>query len=390
MKRKTTVLILIASIALLSCGCGNENATEENMKAVALIQKKDSETEPIQEEEPTAEEIVEEELIEDAEKVLERDVEETEDTEESEEETSEEEKQTDNEESGEDDKIIYDESYVFPEFSFDDLKYSEFCFSSGVGGWATLLTVSADGSFSGEYSDGDLGVTGENYPNGTVYQCVFNGQFTEPVKINDYTYSVQISELYYEHEEGTEEIIDGQRYIYTDVYGFDDAENILIYLPGAPMEKLPEEFRSWLYTSDTALQYYALNNEAWQQGFRSYNIIENLKEDVSLTEYIVHYYEDSIKNDSLTSSEINEKTREIYEWWDYSLNDVWKVLKQTKDDETMGALTAEERQWITMKEQAVAEIGKEYTNKTMQEIAMNRKAAELTKERVYELMELFE
>lgn len=388
MKKKTIFLILIASIALFTCGCGNENTTEENMKAVALIQENNSAAEPIQEEEPTAEEIVaEEEPIEEAEEVPERNVEAIE---EPEAETPEEEQQTDNEESGEDDKIIYDESYVFPEFSFDDLKYSEFCFSSGAGGWATLLTVSADGSFSGEYFDGDLGVTGENYPNGTEYQCVFNGQFTEPVKINDYTYSVQISELYYEHEEGTQEIIDGRRYIYTDVYGFDDAENILIYLPGAPMEELPEEFRSWLYTSDTTLQYYALNNEVWQQGFHSYDIIESLKESVGYTESIARYYEKQIKDDSLTPREISEKTKELYEAWDYRLNDVWKVLKQTKDAETMSALTVEERQWIAMKEQAVAEVGTKYIDQARQETAMNRKAAELTKERVYELMELFE
>ena len=48
----------------------------------------------------------------------------------------------------------------------------------------------------------------------------------------------------YEKEPGTEEIIDGILYRYSDVYGLEDAEDILIYLPGAPLEKLPQEFRS--------------------------------------------------------------------------------------------------------------------------------------------------
>lgn len=51
--------------------------------------------------------------------------------------------------------------------------------------------------------------------------------------------------------------------------------------------------------------------------------------------------ENSIRNDSLTQTEYNEKTQELYELWDYALNDVWNVLKQTQDTETMNALTAE-------------------------------------------------
>lgn len=250
-------------------------------------------------------------------------------------------------------------------FSFADLENVRFCFSSGAGGWATMLTIDADGSFSGEWFDGELGVTGEEYPNGTMYQSDFSGQFTQPVKVNAYTYSVQIHELNYEEEIGREEIRDGVLYCYGDAYGLEEAENILIYLPGAPLAELPEEFRSWVgyydlsETADTVLPFYGLYNETQQCGFSGYNIVDSLKESISRTEECAASLEDSIRNDSLT-----------------------------QDTATMSELITEEREWIIWKEQEAAKAGAAYEGGSMQEMVMNQKAAELTKTRVYELLEL--
>lgn len=101
------------------------------------------------------------------------------------------------------------------------------------------MMIDSDGGFAGEYHDSDMGVTGDGYPSGTQYYCAFQGRFAPLVKINEYTYSTQISAIRYENEVGTEEIKDGIRYIYTDAYGLEDAEDILIYLPGAPLAELP-------------------------------------------------------------------------------------------------------------------------------------------------------
>lgn len=278
-------------------------------------------------------------------------------------------------------------------FSFADFKDLEFSFCSGVGGWATTMYINEDGSFSGVFYDGDLGITGEGYPNGTMYLCDFSGQFTEPVKVNDYTYSMQISELNYEEKAGKEEIRDGVMYCYSTAYGLDDAEDILIYLPGAPLAYLPEEFRSWVgyydlsYTEDTELPFYALNNETQQFGFTSYNIIENLRAGIAFIEEWTAELENSIENDALTQAEYNEKSQELYEMWDGALNSVWGVLKQTQDAEAMSDLTVEEREWIALKEQIVSDAGAEYEGGTIQPMIMNLKAAEMTKARVYELME---
>lgn len=41
-------------------------------------------------------------------------------------------------------------------------------FASGSGGWDTTMTVASDGTFSGTYHDSDMGITGDDYPNGSV------------------------------------------------------------------------------------------------------------------------------------------------------------------------------------------------------------------------------
>ena len=46
----------------------------------------------------------------------------------------------------------------------------------------------------------------------------FSGDFTGLTKINDYTYEMKMENLTYEETPGKEEIADGVKYIYTDVY----------------------------------------------------------------------------------------------------------------------------------------------------------------------------
>lgn len=277
--------------------------------------------------------------------------------------------------------------------SFTELKNLQFVFSSGAGGWGTTMSIQSDGSFSGEFFDGEMGSTGEDYPNGTMYECNFSGQFTQPKKVNDYTYSMQIQEIQYAQEPGTEEILDGVLYSYSTPYGLDDAENLLIYLPGSPLTELPEEYRSWVgyydlsVTEDTELPFYGLYNESAQCGFSSYNLADNMKEMVAYTEESAASLETSIQNDPLTQVEYNDKALQLYECWDSALNTLWGVLLELLDEESMQALTDEELTWIAAKEQAVEEAGSAYEGGSMQSMIMNQKAAELTKIRVYELLE---
>lgn len=279
-------------------------------------------------------------------------------------------------------------------FLFADLALVQFDFSSGAGAWATTMTIAADGSFSGVYNDSDMGDAGEGYPNGTVYRCDFSGRFDDLVKVNEYTYSTRILSMEYAKEFGTEEIIDGTLYVYSEAYGLEGAESILFYLPGAPLAELPEAFRGWIgyynleNREEKELPFYALHNESQHYGFSSYNMIDNIKRSVAADAEWAAYLENSLINDPLNQAEMNETAYQIYRTWDASLNMVWSVLKQTKDAETMRTLTEKEREWIAFKEEEVAKAGAEFEGGSMQGMVMSMAAAELTKARVYELLEL--
>lgn len=124
---------------------------------------------------------------------------------------------------------------------------SKFTFSSGAGGWATVITLNDDGSFKGQYHDSDMGDSGTGYSKGTEYISNFSGKFTMPKKINEYIYSMNLESLDVEGTSGTVYYENDIKYIVSDPYGFDNADEFLIYLPGCPLEETSEEFLSWSF-----------------------------------------------------------------------------------------------------------------------------------------------
>lgn len=277
--------------------------------------------------------------------------------------------------------------------SFEDLQNLEFIFSSGAGAWSTSLIIRPDGSFSGSYRDSDMGDMKEEYPNGTVYQADFTGQFSEPRQTGEHTYRLEILSLDYDKAPGTEEIRGGVHYLYTAAAGLEDTDHLLLYTPGAPLETLPEEFRSWIgyydlaAAEETELPFYALNNEAHQQGFSSYDAVSQMEQLVSSTESQAKQIEQELQTDAhLTQTDLNQKAYEVYALWDSALNQLWGVLKQVKSEDTMERLTAEERAWIQWKDSEVEAAGAEYEGGSMQPMQKNSKAADLTRDRVYELL----
>ncbi len=211
------------------------------------------------------------------------------------------------------------------------------------------------------------------------------------MQVNDYTYSMGIAEISYEKEAGTEEVIDGIQYYYTAPYGLEDAEEILVYLPGAPLGELPQEFRGWVgYYENTRdkLPFYALNNESHQQGFGSYDWVERVRTDVEWAEETAAEYETKILEDtSLSQGELNELSAQMFDLWDIQLNEVWAVLRQTLPQADMEALTAEELEWIAWKEEQLARTGEEAGGGSLAIMLQAQRAAELTRERVYVLLE---
>ena len=153
--------------------------------------------------------------------------------------------------------------------AFSDLQGMRFWHGSGDGGWGTTVLISPDGSFSGYYHNSDEDVTGADYPNGTRRECYFNGNFSPPVKIGEFEYSVKCTSLIPDGTVGKEEIMGGVKVIISEPQGFDGADEFRIYLPGKKTDDLSEKFLSWAHEleSDGALTAYGLYNVAGQQGF---------------------------------------------------------------------------------------------------------------------------
>ena len=151
----------------------------------------------------------------------------------------------------------------------------DFTFCSGAGAWSTELTLNRDGTFSGMHHDSNMGSTGEGYPNGTVYTCRFEGRFEIVGQINEYTYSLRLSELTTSEIPGTEQIVEGGRSIAAEPYGLNGGTDFLLYLPGTPYELLTEEFLRWqlwrgdLDSEKDGLSGYAIRNVATEYGFFS-------------------------------------------------------------------------------------------------------------------------
>ncbi|MBR2036496.1 MAG: hypothetical protein IKA09_02080 [Lachnospiraceae bacterium] len=118
-------------------------------------------------------------------------------------------------------------------------------FTSGAGAWGSRLTLQPDGSFTGNYQDSEMGVNAADYPNGTCYVSVFEGQFTDIEQISDYAWSMKLTKLSTEKEPDTSWIEDGVRYIATEAYGVADGEEFILYASGTPADELPAECRTW-------------------------------------------------------------------------------------------------------------------------------------------------
>jgi hypothetical protein len=95
--------------------------------------------------------------------------------------------------------------------------------------------------------------------------------------VDEYTYSMELDTISVEKEAGEEWIEDNVRYVASEPYGFDNGEEFLLYLPGAPMDELPEEFVYWIsmprawdsYSTPDELPCYGLYNVNGEYGFQS-------------------------------------------------------------------------------------------------------------------------
>ena len=92
--------------------------------------------------------------------------------------------------------------------------------------------------------------------------------------------------------------------------------------------------------------------------------------------------------EAMTQMEMSSHAAALYTLWDDALNYLWAELKSLLPEDEFSTLLDEQLVWITNKEAAVAEAGKEFEGGSAYSMAVSIQGAQITKERVYELYEL--
>lgn len=276
------------------------------------------------------------------------------------------------------------------DFSFSDLQYTEFHFNSGAGAWGTVLLIHPDGSFTGTFQDTDMG-SGEDpeYPNGCVSYSDFSGKFAQPVWLDEHSCTLKILDIQYAQEPGTSEIKDGILYSYDTAYGLTETEGLVLYLPGTPLPELPEDYMPWagLYGHEgTEFPHYGLYNPGHKTGFYSLNVLDKVRFSVQHAEEVAAEV-DTWLEEAYTQADMNYAAQQKYQIWDDALNQLWRDLKELLNEEEMQQLTAEELAWIEEKEAAALEAAAEYEGGSLYPMVYSTTLANLTRERVYELLE---
>ena len=105
------------------------------------------------------------------------------------------------------------------------------------------MKIKANGTYTGEYYDADMGDVGEDYPNGTVYIGTYSGKLGNVRKYNKYLYKVKVIRQKMD-DRPAEEIIDGVRYVSTGG-GLPAGEDVFVCVPGTPFSQIPEEAQMW-------------------------------------------------------------------------------------------------------------------------------------------------
>ena len=150
-----------------------------------------------------------------------------------------------------------------------------FSFLSGAGAWQSVMDINTDGTFSGQYQDGEMGASGEGYQ-ATYYVCDYSGVFADVEKVDKHTYKVRLITMETVEPIGKEWIDKEIRYIAAAPHGLYDydkkqnCEEYIVYMPTTPVAELSEEFLSWWpyknQDKDT-LDCFGLMNVTTQHGF---------------------------------------------------------------------------------------------------------------------------
>lgn len=94
--------------------------------------------------------------------------------------------------------------------------------------------------------------------------------------------------------------------------------------------------------------------------------------------------------EAMSQGDMNAKSLELYELWDGALNYLWGELKIALPEDEFAVLLDQQRTWITEKEDAMTEVGKEVEGGSLYPLVINSEGAKWTEERVWVLYALLQ
>lgn len=149
-------------------------------------------------------------------------------------------------------------------------------YATGASAWGTVICLNADGSFTGNYHDSEMGMGGDGYEM-TVFESVFSGKFKDIEKIEDYAYSMKLDCVETKTPAWDEKIEDWDgvlvKTVAAEAFGIEGGEDFILYLPHTPVDELDEEFLWWNFekeNEDGLLGRYGLYNINECAGFFTY------------------------------------------------------------------------------------------------------------------------
>lgn len=87
----------------------------------------------------------------------------------------------------------------------------------------------------------------------------------------------------------------------------------------------------------------------------------------------------------LPQTELNLVAKQRYELWDGCLNDAWAVLLEGLSEAEAQHFTEDQRRWLQTRDDAIAELEREYAGGSILGLLVNQAGADLSRERVYAL-----
>lgn len=98
---------------------------------------------------------------------------------------------------------------------------------------------------------------------------------------------------------------------------------------------------------------------------------------------------DSMRDTADNTMDMKKTASKIYNLWDDKLNEIYGLLKQQLSKSEMDALRQKQRQWISYRDSQAEAVYNEYAGGTIAPLLEMETKASLTKDRCYELVDLY-